>query len=161
MVMQLMVFLISLSLVFGFPAVSLAGNTATHTVTVKVEPINEIALTGGDVTLLVTPDASDPDSFGAEDDTSCDLVWTSNQTDQKITVVSDLNSPKFPLKATAQNVTGGASAPEITLNTVSNDFVTGISRTNGRCDVSYAVDVPEADEQGCDTHTITYTLSDS
>lgn len=161
MVMQLMVFLISLSLVFGFPAVSLAGNTVTHTVTVKVEPINEIALTGGDVTLLVTPDSSDPDSLKAQDDTSCDLIWTSNQADQKITVASDLHSPRFPLKAAARNVTGGAPVPEITLNTASNDFVTGISRTTGRCDVSYMVDVPEADEQGCDTHTITYTLSDS
>ncbi|MGA1794772.1 MAG: hypothetical protein ACMUIL_02835 [bacterium] len=161
MVMQLMVSLISLSLVFCFPAVSLAGNIATHTVTVKVEPINEIGLTGDDVTLLVRPDASDPDSLRAKDETSCDLVWTSNQADQKITVASDLHSPQFPLKAAARNVTGGASAPETTLSTASNDFVTGISRTTGRCDVSYTVDVPEADEQGCDTHTVTYTLSDS
>ncbi|MGA1843617.1 MAG: hypothetical protein ACMUIS_03535 [bacterium] len=161
MVRQLMVFLISLSVVFVFPAVSRAGNTATHTVTVKVEPINEIALTGGDVTLLVTPDVSDPDSLGTKDDTSCDLVWTSNRDDQKITIASDLHSPKFPLKAEARNVNGGAPAPETTLSTASNDFVTGISRTTGRCDVSYMVDVPEADEQGCDTHTVTYTLSDS
>jgi len=161
MVMQLMVFLISVSLIFVFPAVSLAGNTATHTVTVKVEPINEIAITGGDVTLLVKPDASDPDSLQATDDTSCDLVWTSNQTDKKITVASDLHSPGFPLKAAARNLTGGASAPETTLSTTPNDFVTGISRTTGMCDVRYMVDVPEADVQGCDTHTITYTLSDS
>jgi hypothetical protein len=136
----------------------MAAQSASHTVTVQVNAINELDLTGGNIMLTVgtATAGQEPD---AATDTTCHLNWTANQANRKITVATDLPSPLFTLKVLAQSVSGGTAAPEVTLSTTAADFVTGISKTVGTCTLGYTTAATAAQGTGSDVHTVTYTLT--
>ena len=139
---------------------AMAGPSAGHQVTVQVNAINELALTGGNITLTVSTATAgqEPDSVT---NNACSLAWTDNQANRKITVATNLASPLFTLKVLAQSVTGGSAAPEVTLSNTAADFVTGVSKTTGGCTLRYATAVTAAQGTGTDVHTVTYTLTSS
>lgn len=145
----------------GMVGYALASNTVNHSVTVQVNAINEVALSGGNITLTVNTATAGSEPDAATDNTSCDLLWTTNETSKKITVATDQGSPTFTLKVVAQNVSGGTAASEVTLSTSAQDFVTGVGTTTGSCDLSYTVSATASDGTGSDVHTVTYTLTDS
>ncbi len=139
---------------------ALAGDSDNHQVTVTVTAINEVVISGGNVTLTINSATSGSDPDDAVDNTTCDLEWTTNETSKKITVATSLASQNFTLKVVAQNVTGGTAATEATLTTTAADFVTGIATTTGSCDLQYTASATAAQGTGSDTHTtVTYTLT--
>jgi predicted secreted protein len=143
-------------------AATWAATTDNHQVTLTVSAINEVAISGGNLSLTInsTTAGSDPDD--AVDNTTCDLNWTTNEASKKITVATSLASQNFTLKVLAQNVTGGTAASEVTLSTTAADIVTGISTTKGTCDLQYTGSATAAQGTGTDTHTtVTYTLTAS
>ncbi len=150
--------------VFSLAALSLtgtalAGSSASHDVTVTVSAINEVAISGGNITLTIdaaTP-GSDPDP--ATDSTSCDLSWTTNEASKKITVAAGAAISGATLKVQAANVSGGTSAGQVTISDTAQDFVTGISSTTGSCDLSYEASATASQGTSSNTHTITYTIT--
>jgi hypothetical protein len=156
------VFLLAAFLILGVIGYALAADNDSHTVTVTVSAINELAITGGNVTLTINTATAGSEPSDAVDNTTADLDWTTNVASKKITIVSNLasGSQDFTLKAVAQNVTGGTAASEVTVNDSAADFVTGISTTTGGCDIQYTGQALIADGTGSDVHTITYTLTD-
>ena len=139
---------------------ALAASSANHTVTVQVNAINELALTGGNITLTISTATAGQQPDAATNST-CTLAWTANQANRKITVATNLASPLFTLKVLAQSVTGGSAAPEVTLSNTAADFVTGVSKTTGGCTLRYATAATAAQGTGTDVHTVTYTLTSS
>ena len=137
----------------------MAANTASHTVTVTVAAINELAITGGNLTLTINSATAGSEPDAVTDATTCDLDWTTNEATKKITVETDLASPDFTLNVTATNVTGGTAAGQVTVSDTAADFVTGISTTTGGCDLSYEGSATASDGTGSDVHTILYTLT--
>lgn len=137
-----------------------AASTANHTVTVTVDAINEVAITGGNVTLTINSATagSQPD---AVQNTSTSLAWTSNESTKKITVETDQVAPAFVLSATAASVSGGTTAGPVTVSTSAADFVTGISTTVGSCTLQYDASAQAGDGTGSEVHTVTYTLIDA
>lgn len=140
---------------------ALAASSDSHTVTVTVSAVNELAISGGGVTLTVSTATAGSDLDDATDSTTCDLLWTTNETSKKITVATDLAAPDFTLKVLADNVSGGTAAPEVTLSTTAVDFVTGVSQSSGSCDLSYTASATAAQGTGSDSHTVTYTITAS
>jgi hypothetical protein len=136
----------------------MAAQTASHTVTVQVNAINELALTGGNITLTVSTATAgqQPDPVT---NSTCTLAWTSNQATRKITVATNLATQNFTLKVLAQSVTGGTAAPEATVTNTAADLVTGVSRTTGGCTLRYTASATAAQGTGSDVHTVTYTLT--
>jgi hypothetical protein len=132
-----------------------------HTVTVQVNAVNELAVSGGNITLTVNSATPGSDLDDATDSTTCDLAWTTNQASKKITAETNLAAPNFTLKVVAQNVSGGTAAPEVTLSTTAQDFVTGASQSSGSCDLAYTASATAAQGTGSDVHTITYTITDA
>ncbi len=149
-----------LGVVLGLTGLAMAANTADHTVTVTVEAINEAAITGGDLILTINSATAGSEPDDAVDNTTCDLAWTTNEATKKITVETDLVAPTFALKALAQNVTGGTAAIEVTLSTTATNFVTGVDKTTGGCDLQYTASATAAQGIGSDIHKVTYTLTD-
>ena len=137
---------------------AMAGQSASHTVTVQVNAINELALTGGNITLTISTATAGQQPDPATNST-CTLAWTANQANRKITVATSLLTQNFTLKALAQSVTGGTAAPEVTLSNTAADFVTGVSRTTGGCTLRYTASATAAQGTGSDVHTVTYTLT--
>ena len=136
-----------------------AANTASHTVTVTVTAINELALSGGNITLTINSETAGSDPDDATDSTTCDLAWTTNEASKKITAETDLALPTFTLGVTAANVTGGTAAAQVTLSDSAQDFVTAIATTVGSCDLSYVASATAAQGTGSDVHTVLYTLT--
>ena len=139
---------------------SFAGTSDNHTVTVTVNAINEIAITGGSVTLTINSATAGVDPNNDVDATT-GLLWTSNQTGKKATIQSDLAGPNFTLKAVATGVTGGSAASEVTISTTAQDFITGIATTTGSGAIQYTAVATSAEGTGSDIHTITITIVDN
>jgi len=155
------VLLLAVVLVLSVIEYAQAADNASHTVTVIVSSINELAITGGNVTLTCDTATAGQEPEDAVDSTTADLDWTTNEASKKITVATNLGSPTFTLKVVAQNVTGGGiAAPEVTLITTPRDFVTGVGMTTGGCDLQYTASATAAQGTGSDAHTVTYTLTD-
>lgn len=135
-----------------------AADTGSHTVTVTVSAINEVAISGGNVALAIdSGDTSGP--AAASDATTADLLWSTNESNKKITVATNLAAIDFPLTVEATNVTGGTSGGPVTLSTTAQDLVTGISLTAGTADLSYAASATAAAGTGSNVHTVTYTIT--
>jgi hypothetical protein len=139
---------------------AIAGNSTNHTVTVTVNTINEVAVVGGNLTLTISTATAGSNPNNATDSATCDLNWTTNDADKKITVATNLAVQKFTLKVVAQNVSGGTAAAEVTITDTAASLVTAISTTLGTCDLSYTALATAAQGTGSDAHTVTYTLID-
>ncbi|MEW5768086.1 MAG: hypothetical protein AB1797_10780 [bacterium] len=154
------VILLAAALCFGLTGLVMAGSSDNHSVTVTVSAINEVAVTGGAITLTINTAVAGSEPTDATDNTTCDLDWTTNEATKKITVQTSLVSPKFILKVVAQNVAGsGTAAPQVTLSTTATNFVTSISTATGGCDLGYTASATAAQGTGSDAHTVTYTLT--
>jgi hypothetical protein len=152
--------LITILLVLAAAGLTWAADNDNHQVTVTVNAINELAVTGGDVTLTITSatPGSDPDP---ETDNVSGLDWTTNEAGKKITVATDLAAPNFTLKILAQAVTGGTAEAEITLTVAAQDYVSSVGTTTGTCTSRYTGSATAAQGTGSDVHTITFTIIDS
>jgi hypothetical protein len=157
------VFLLVVLLVLGIAGYTFAADNDSHTVTVTVSAINELAITGGNVTLTINSATAGSQPDDAVDNTTADLDWTTNQSSKKITIVSNLSpaAQNFTLLAVAQNVTGGTAASQVTVDNTADDFVTGVATTVGGCDIQYTGQATASEGTGSDVHTITFTLTDA
>lgn len=142
---------------FAFSGIVMAADNDAHSVTVTVSNINEIAITGGDITLTINSATagSNPD---AENDATCGLLWTVNTLNKKITVATNQASFDHTLQVEATSVTGGTSAGQKTLSTTAQDLVTGVEETLGGCTLSYTASATAAQGTQSVAHTITYTI---
>ncbi len=160
---KLIISLVVLSLIFGMVGTTMAGTTDSHQVTVQVNAIDEINVAVGvapapAITLIIDTATAGSEPTDATD-TTCTLLWTTNQTSRKITVATNLALPKFTLKVLATGVIGGTAASEVTLSTTAADFVTDIATTIGDCTLEYTASATAAQGTGSDVHTVTYTIT--
>jgi len=140
--------------------IAFAASSGNHSVTVQVNAINEIGISGGNITLTVNSATAGSDPDAEVDNTTCDLQWTSNESSKKITVVTDNASQSFTLKVVAQSVSGGTAASEVTLCTTTTDFITTIYKTTGTCNLKYTAEGRTSQRVGIDVHTVIYTITD-
>lgn len=136
-----------------------AGASDSHTVTVQVDAINEIAV-AGDVTLTIDSAVAGSEPIAATDSTAT-LAWTTNEVSRKITVATDLATPVYALTVDATGVAGGTTAGVVTLSTTAQDFVTAISETTGNATLAYSATATAADGTGNEVNTVTYTILSS
>jgi hypothetical protein len=143
------------ALIFALAIPTLA---ADHIVTVTISAINEISVTGAP-SLTVSTATAGQDLDDDVDLVTCDLSWTTNAANKKITVATTL-APSVTLKVVAVAPTAGSAAAEVTLSTTAADFITGIGKTFGTSDITYtlAASVTDAIVTN-ETITVTYTIT--
>ena len=137
-----------------------AASSDNHTVTVVIPTINELAITGGNITMTFVVPAAGNDPTNVTDST-CSLDWSNNAASQKITVASNIASPVATLMVTASSVTGGTTGGQITLDDTAQDFVTAVTAANGGCTLDYEASALSSDTAGSEVHTVTYTITSS
>jgi len=155
------ILLLAVILLFSLSELSFAASTDNHTVTVTVAAVNEVAITGGNITLTINSAVAGSDLTDATDGT-CTLAWTTNEASKKVTVETTTSAAQlFGLTVEATGVIGGTSGGVITLTdgAAASDFVTGISTTTGDCTLDYTASATAADGTGTDTHTVVYTIT--
>ncbi|MBU0507587.1 hypothetical protein KKH27_01940 [bacterium] len=145
-------------LMIGLASVAWAADNDNHQVTVTVEAINELAITGGNITLTINTATagSDPD---AVQDATCGLLWTVNTTNKKITVATNQASFDHTLLVVATGVSGGTAEPAVTLTNLAQDLVTAVAETLGSCTLEYTASATAAQGTQSVAHTITYTIT--
>ncbi len=141
----------------GMTGVATAGASANHQVTVTVNFINELAITGGNIELIIST-ATAGSEPNADTVATCTMAWTTTDTTKKITAATNLESPTYTLQVTAISVTGGSATAPVTLSTTPTNFVTGVAETTGGCTLSYVASTTASLGKGQDVHTVTYTI---
>ncbi len=133
--------------------------TASHTLTVNVQPITVLQLSSGIVNLNITGSnaTAGQDQMTVTDQTSS-LLWGTNSSLKKISVNTSLSAPLFALKILAVNPTAGTAATQVTLSTTATDFLLSIGRSSGSCALLYTGVALASQGTGTDAHTITFTV---
>jgi hypothetical protein len=141
-------------------AASASAQTATQDLTISVQAINKIAVSGGAHTLTVNTATAG----NAPDDATWTTSWavTTNESDMKITASIGSAMPSgVTLKVNLANPANAASAGAVTLDDGSaKDVVTGITKLNeGSLPLTYTVQATtEAGVQSV-SKTVTYTIT--
>lgn len=151
--------IIGLLLLLGATTSSAQIGSGTHQVTVAVNQISVMQVSGGGVAFSI----GEAQAVAGQDqilmtNTSTQLLWGTNVSTQKITVQTSLGTPLFTLRLLASGPTVGTAAPEVTLGTVAADFLRDIGRSSGTCTLRYTAVVLASLGTGTDNHTITFTM---
>jgi hypothetical protein len=157
--------LVSLALLVALVCFPLGVHAQTygsrsHTVTVNVATINNVAVSSGSVSLTIglANVTAGVDLMGPATNTATSLLWGSNSSLKKITARTNLAAPKYTLKVLATSPTAGTAAPEVTLSTTDKDFMTNVGRSSGTCTLQYSGYALASTGVGTDSHTITFTI---
>lgn len=142
-------------------AYSTAGaQSDNHTVRVSVAVITALKVSSGTVNLTITGAGV----IAGQDlmtvvDQSTSLLWGTNSSGKKVTVQSNLASPKYTLKVEALGPTQGTAAGQVVLSSVARDFLLNIGRSSGTCSIRYVGEALASQGAGSDAHTITFTIA--
>jgi hypothetical protein len=146
-------------LAFGW---AMAANTDNQTVTLQVDAINEIAVSGDPGALVVNTATAGGEPDTATDN-STDYDITTNESSKRITGVLDSAVPaNTELYIFLVAPTGASSAGDVLLTTSAADLVTGIStlaESNHTITYKFYASVA-AGTVGSTTRTVTLTLTD-
>jgi hypothetical protein len=150
--------IILLLMVFA-PSAIAQRRSDNHQVTVAVQEITLVQTSSGVVNLQITG-AGTPagEDLLTTTDQSSSLLWGTNGSNRKITVVTNLSAPLFTLKALALNPTAGTPGPEATLSTTAFDFLRNIGRSTGSSTIRYTGVASATQGTGTDSHVITFTV---
>jgi len=135
--------------------------SASRTVTVSVSKIANLALSSGSVGLTIglANVTAGQDLMGPVTNSATSLLWGINSSLQKITVKTGLLAPKYILKVLAVSPTTGTAAPEVTLSTTDQDFMTNVGRSSGTCTLQYSGYALASVGVGPpDSHAITFSI---
>jgi len=137
-----------------------AAATAEQTMSITVEPINEISVSGA-VTLHITTATPGQAPTPATDATTTYSV-TSNQGSKKIT--AKINTPMptgMALNLTATATTGGASTGKKSLTMLDQDVVTAVGQVNETKALTYELTATAAaGTLASTTRTVTFTITE-
>ncbi len=140
------------------------GASARQVVTLEVLELNRIDINMMSLTLTIQDANAQAGITIPAANSDGVLFWTTNGENKKITVASSNASPRFELKLMAVDVTprAGVPVPEIIFNdTQTKDFITGVTKTSGRCQIRYTASAPIQAGVGRETYVITYTITGS
>lgn len=160
MTKRIIIVSLTLFLCFTLKNISLASNTASHTLTIKVVSFSEISGNNDNINLTANTSSPFEDSETIQRGKAGNLLWNSNQPDKKITVMTDMDSPDIALKAAAKNVRGAKGIHEVSLNHIASDFVTGMDAMSGHCDLEYSANMRSVPRMGIEKAFVTFTLTD-
>lgn len=149
--------------IFGASSLVMGANTATQTVTLEVQAIDEISVSGNPGPLVVSTATagSQPDQVT---DTSTTYSITTNGTNKKITGAIDTAVPAgVTLQVNLAAPTGATSLNDVTLSITAADLVTGISQVaESALTVTYKLSATvTAGVIVSTSKTVTFTIADA
>jgi hypothetical protein len=141
-------------------ATTASAQTATQNVTIQVNAISLIAVTGGSPSLTISTATAGSNPT----DATASVSWavTTNQSNQKVTASINSAMPaNVTLSAELDAPAGGTSAGAQSLSTTAVDMVTGISTlASAGLGLTYTLSAtPAAGVVASTTRTVTYTIT--
>jgi len=136
------------------------ADSDTATVTFSVSAINELAVSGNPAAFTVNSATAGNQPVSIQDSSTTYNI-TTNESSKVITGALDVALPSgLSLDVTLTAPTGATSAGAVTLTTVSQNLVTGISQVaESNLGITYDFSATvSAGTQTLDTRTVTYTI---
>lgn len=137
------------------------GQTATQTVQFQVQAINEISVSGAPGTLTINAATAGSAPNSVSDNTTTWAV-TTNEASKKVTASIGVAMPTgVTLSVSLGAPTGATSAGAVSLGTVAQDVVTGISTLNqSALGITYTLSATSAAGTVASTsRTVTFTIT--
>ena len=152
-----------LGFMFTISGIGITANTATHQVTIKIIAVDELTISGDNITLPVNSTITGSVLKDATDNT-CSLDWVTNSpNNKKITGQLDADYSVGMSLAVSATVTGGNGAgtgQQTLMNTSAVDIVTGMhNEKDGSSVVDYTTSA-SGDFFPSETWTVMYTITD-
>lgn len=152
--------LLTLTVVLGGVAKGQTYGTDFHRVTVQVSQVTVVQVSSGTVSLSISgANAVAGQNAMTVTDLSTSFLWGTNVSQRKVTAQTNLAAPLFSLKVLAVNPTQGTAAPEVTLSTTAQDFLTNIGKSSGTTQLQYTGVALASQGTGSDAHTVTFTVT--
>lgn len=140
-------------------AASASAQTATQDLTINIQAINKIAVSGGAHTLTINTATAG----NAPDDATWTTSWaiTTNQSTMKVTASIGTDMPSgTTLILNMGEPTAASSAGNVTLEGAAKDVVTGITKLNeASLPLTYTVQATAAAGVQSISKTVTYTVT--
>ena len=132
----------------------------SHTATVNVATITNLALSSGSTSLTISSASvtAGQDLMGPVVNTATSLLWGINSSLRKVTVRTNLAAPNYTLKVLAVAPTQGSASAEVTLSTTDTDFLINLGRSSGTCTLQYTGTALASTGTGTDSHTLTFSI---
>lgn len=148
----------AVALLAAFGGRASAQATATQDVSYEVQAVSQLSFSGSpSLTIAAATAGSAPTSVTA----NATYAVTTNETDRKITAQIDSDMPSgVSLSVSLAAPSGGTSAGAVSLSTVAQDVVTGISTLNASgLGVTYSLSATSAaGVVPAGSRTVTYTI---
>lgn len=137
-----------------------SASSCSHTVSIRIIPVDNLQLQGGDVDFTFYSEKNISEQGHAiQTDNSCQLQWSIFSRERKITVETDNPDSDFQLSVRADRIQKGQPVGEVILNhSGAQDFIRGVGRSTGSCDLNYKAVAKLKPAEQLDTHHITYTI---
>jgi len=138
----------------------IGGNSASHTITIRVVRMNTFTIDEDDHSSAMSEAGVGESRVTSSGNTSRHLQWMTDQRDKKITVAARGIYQGSRLQVQAVQCVGGASVGEASIADFDRDFITSISELNGSCDLYYSVLDQKAFGYSQEFHDVVYTITD-
>ncbi len=143
----------------------LGSNTATQTVTIQVQAINEIAVSG---TVSIVYDQAHFEltreagqDLNGKTDNSSSLSWTTNGTNKKITVHIDGSDFTPTVKVTVDDTNSSGTAYVKNVDPTPRTIIDGIgNEAVSNATLTYSLNPTVTDGVLSETRTVVYTLTE-
>ncbi len=140
-------------------SIAFSQTVANHQVTVTVQPVSLIQVSVGTITLNITgANAVAGQDQMSISDQSCNLLWGTNSSLQKITASTSLVSPVYTVRLVAIAPSSGTAMPEFPISSTPQDLLQNIGRSAGTTTLRYTAIALASQGIGTDSHVITFTF---
>jgi len=136
-----------------------AAQTATQVVNFRVDPVNQLAVSGNPAPLVISASIAGENPTSATASTTTYAIST-NESNQKIVASLDQSLPSgIGLEVTLAAPNGASSRGATALATAGTDVVTGISATaSSALPITYRLNAAVSAGVSSATRTVTYTI---
>lgn len=160
---KLTILLIAIGLILQISGIAMAANNDNHQVTITIVAVNELAITGGDITLTINSAIAGSGLTDVTDNT-CALDWTTNSgTNKKITGQLDTDYSagiSLSVNVTVAGGNGASQGNQVLTSGSAADLVRDMHNEFVSANtLGYTASAPTASPVS-EAKTVTYTILD-
>lgn len=146
--------------VVGSVQMVMGGNSASHTITIRVIRMNTFTLGQNEKSLLVSNTNGMENQNIQSEISSRHLNWMTDQRDKKITVADRTSSSNTKLQVEVVQCEGGDANRVIPVGDCDRDFISSMATSKGSCDLMYSVCNQNNVDSRQGFHEVVYTITD-
>ena len=147
-------------LVIGSVQKILGGNSASHTISIRVVRPNSFTIDHNETDPLMPNTSHTGNQSVLSESSGRHLKWNTDHHDKKITVAAHTPSSEAKIQVKVVQCEGGDIKKMIPIVNCDHDFISSMSHSQGSCDLMYSVIHPDGISSNQELHEVVYTITD-